>query len=528
MFCNHHGLSLSVKAGGFGTHGWAVSAALSPGSGPLCFLLRPAVLWQKLTLILFLVLLQVAGTVVVDLSLINSVSLSLPTPNHTPPSFNIPTSPQPLRSFSHSSLTSDSSHGIKRSRVDAFGSNGSASVGTSSRGTTSGSGSGSGSGSDGRKRASRVTDETGWGASNSRRVNERGDDSSGEEDNPRDSPPLESSLSNATLPTPTLQSFLPHTTWVNPAFDPSLPTFRPSYRIPPPPPISLSPDAASPSGMTYSPSSALVSPFFSNQPFSNHAPHSSASSSSSSSSRHQRSRSANESTATVAYATFGAGCLQKDVDAYTSNDRLGSYYVPFAAFPVGTAVMISGGFGFLSRQYGLSMDALVEVELVTAKGEIKIVNEGSDPGSFFAPHVPLSSLGSLSYSRSPELWWALRGFGPSLGICTRYIARAYPVSVVFSGNIIYPFNRETAPSCLRHFRDSIVDAPRQLYANLILTAGPDSGSERGGIEGMVDGKGKGAGGHGGGAVIVIQICWNGGREEGGEWVRKLCNWEGEQ
>ena len=43
--------------------------------------------------------------------------------------------------------------------------------------------------------------------------------------------------------------------------------------------------------------------------------------------------------------------------------------------------MISGGFGFLTRQYGLSMDALVEVEMVMADGEVKIVNEGSDPGS---------------------------------------------------------------------------------------------------------------------------------------------------
>jgi len=53
--------------------------------------------------------------------------------------------------------------------------------------------------------------------------------------------------------------------------------------------------------------------------------------------------------------------------------------------------MISGGFGFLTRQYGLSMDALVEVEMVMADGEVKIVNEGSDPGS------------SLSSSRSPLL-----------------------------------------------------------------------------------------------------------------------------
>ena len=125
-----------------------------------------------------------------------------------------------------------------------------------------------------------------------------------------------------------------------------------------------------------------------------------------------------------------------------------------------------------------------------------------------------------------ELWWALRGFGTTLGICTRYIARAFPVSVVFSGNIIYPFDRATAPSLFQHFRDTVADAPKQLYANMILTAGPEGGGSSRDMEGMVGGKGKGAGGSRGGAVVVIQICWNGGREEGNEWVRALCAWQG--
>lgn len=81
-----------------------------------------------------------------------------------------------------------------------------------------------------------------------------------------------------------------------------------------------------------------------------------------------------------AYATFGAGCLAKEIDTVTSRSSFGPYHVPFAAFPVGTAVMISGGFGFLSREHGLSMDNLVEVEVVLADGEVKIVNEKSDPG----------------------------------------------------------------------------------------------------------------------------------------------------
>ena len=43
--------------------------------------------------------------------------------------------------------------------------------------------------------------------------------------------------------------------------------------------------------------------------------------------------------------------------------------------------MILGGFGFLSRLHGLSIDNLVEVEMVLADGRIVIVNEDEDPGA---------------------------------------------------------------------------------------------------------------------------------------------------
>ena len=44
--------------------------------------------------------------------------------------------------------------------------------------------------------------------------------------------------------------------------------------------------------------------------------------------------------------------------------------------------MILGGFGFLSRLHGLSIDNLVEVEVVLADGRIVIVNEDEHPGTF--------------------------------------------------------------------------------------------------------------------------------------------------
>ena len=44
--------------------------------------------------------------------------------------------------------------------------------------------------------------------------------------------------------------------------------------------------------------------------------------------------------------------------------------------------MVLGGFGFLSRLHGLSIDNLVEAEVVLADGSIVIVNEKEHPGAF--------------------------------------------------------------------------------------------------------------------------------------------------
>lgn len=49
--------------------------------------------------------------------------------------------------------------------------------------------------------------------------------------------------------------------------------------------------------------------------------------------------------------------------------------------------MILGGFGFLSRLYGLSIDALVEAEVVLADGTITIVNAKENPGAFRNCHL---------------------------------------------------------------------------------------------------------------------------------------------
>ncbi|KAG6849356.1 hypothetical protein H0H93_009139 [Arthromyces matolae] len=196
-----------------------------------------------------------------------------------------------------------------------------------------------------------------------------------------------------------------------------------------------------------------------------------------------------------AYVTFGAGMRQKEIDTYTAQHKLEArysngagelvpYHVPFSAHPVGSSIMILGGFGFLSRLRGLSIDNLVEVEMVLADGRIVIVNE----------------------EEHPDLWWAIRGAGPTLGIVTRYKAKAYPVPVVFAGNLLYRFHRATAPSLIKHFRDCVKGAPRELYANVLLTAGP-AGKD---------------------SLVVVQMCYVGTREQGQEYLAALSSWDGER
>ncbi|KAF8161374.1 hypothetical protein B0H34DRAFT_377906 [Crassisporium funariophilum] len=196
-----------------------------------------------------------------------------------------------------------------------------------------------------------------------------------------------------------------------------------------------------------------------------------------------------------AFVTFGAGMRQKEIDTYTAKHKIearyltGSgdgipYHVPFAAHPVGSSIMLLGGFGFLSRLHGLSIDNLVEVEMVLADGRIVVVNEND----------------------YPDLWWALRGAGPCFGVATRYKAKAYPVPVVFAGNLIYRFNKATAPSLIKHFRDCVKGAPRELYANVLLTAGP-AGKD---------------------SLMVVQMCYVGPREKGQEYLAAISSWDGER
>ena len=71
-------------------------------------------------------------------------------------------------------------------------------------------------------------------------------------------------------------------------------------------------------------------------------------------------------------------------------------------------LILGGGIGYLSRRFGLSIDSLLEVELVTAQGEVLRVLADSDA----------------------ELLCAVEGVGLNFGVITEFVLSVYPVGHV--------------------------------------------------------------------------------------------------
>jgi len=97
---------------------------------------------------------------------------------------------------------------------------------------------------------------------------------------------------------------------------------------------------------------------------------------------------------------------------------------------------LGGGFGWLSRKYGMTVDNLIAAQVVTANGESIRVSK----------------------DEHADLFWAVRGGGGNFGIVTRFEFQLHPVGPeVFSGLIVLPF--DTAKSTLQKYRDYTADLP---------------------------------------------------------------------
>ena len=99
---------------------------------------------------------------------------------------------------------------------------------------------------------------------------------------------------------------------------------------------------------------------------------------------------------------------------------------------------LGGGFGYLSRGYGLTIDNLVSADMVLADGSFVTVSE----------------------TEHPDLFWAIRGGGGNFGVVTAFDFMAQPVSTVTAGVFFYELDK--AVEVMRQYRDMIDDAPRKL------------------------------------------------------------------
>jgi FAD/FMN-containing dehydrogenase len=145
-----------------------------------------------------------------------------------------------------------------------------------------------------------------------------------------------------------------------------------------------------------------------------------------------------------------AGCVWGDVDHATH---------PFGlAVPTGfisttgvAGLTLGGGIGYLTREYGLTIDNLLSADVVLADGSVLTADEKTNP----------------------DLFWALRGGGGNFGVVTSFEFRAHPVRTVYAGPTFWPLDQSV--EVMKAYREFIPAAPEYVngfFAFLTIPPAP--------------------------------------------------------
>ncbi len=144
---------------------------------------------------------------------------------------------------------------------------------------------------------------------------------------------------------------------------------------------------------------------------------------------------------------------------------------------------LGGGYGYLSRKYGLSIDNLRSVEVVTADGRIVTASE----------------------DENEDLFWGLRGGSGNFGVATSFEFDLHPVDQVLTGPIFYDIDR--TEEILRLFDEFIDDAPAEFGGFSLFQIGPPADFVPEQYQGVT--------------MCAIMTLWSGSVEEGEKVLEPL-------
>jgi FAD/FMN-containing dehydrogenase len=182
-------------------------------------------------------------------------------------------------------------------------------------------------------------------------------------------------------------------------------------------------------------------------------------------------------------ATVEPGCTLADFDAAAQAHGL--------ATPVGinsttgvAGLTLGGGFGWLSRKYGMTIDNLLSAEVVTADGKQVHASE----------------------TENSDLFWGLRGGGGNFGVVTRFDFRLHPVGPdLLTGLIVFPFDQ--AKSVLTKFARFTETMPDDLNVWMVTRKAPPLPF----LPEAVHGK----------EIVVLAVCYAGDPAEGEKLIAPL-------
>ncbi len=146
----------------------------------------------------------------------------------------------------------------------------------------------------------------------------------------------------------------------------------------------------------------------------------------------------------------GGGNLWREVDHATHAFGLAVPAGVISSTGVG-GLTLGGGIGYLTRKYGLTIDNLLEADMVLADGSIVTVNK----------------------QKHPDLFWAIRGGGGNFGIVTAFTFQAHPVHSVFGGPSLWPI--EKTEEVMDWYHEFIQNAPEELngfIATMVIPGPP--------------------------------------------------------